>query len=1137
MKNTISAADYENAWRPNFEMKAACWWGAGALGYAVYAAIGDFPSGSLLWMAGGCAALAAKSLVPGLRLMRTQLRLIGKPPATATFDELRKICSDPAHSNDMWLGRGFLWQPRHTQKIYDILRINYQETEESVLGGARKLLFLKHHPDLILHPLEARRRFEEEDKSIRKKGQTWIHGVGEKEDNLFQPLSHSEGHTLIIGTTGSGKAQPLTAKVLTPTGWRRMGDLAQGDFVLNWRGEPFKVAGIYDRGVREVWRIRTADERQTEACEEHLWTAWVTAPENVRRTPEGRSPALASLLDPDGRSGMREHMKRCGVPNVRPNPNGRKAVLLTTRMVNAFLHMGWRVEIPAYAPDMMRVSDGELFCGEATEAFLDGLEQWFEPDELAAAAYWLTGAKEVGRGDAAFEDAWARFRRRLPLAAGPQALDAEPGENPENPESPADSDDAEAQSGPDDPFDPADLLLLNIESRRVLVRMMMAIAAGRHPEAEYKLGIERCERLKEAWAAQHKTTPKVKLGPDGEPLYSYAREDAAEAVLRMYRCPAPQSRRTVWIPLRQEAGPLPVRSEKTPMLSMAGTKDVCSPEPDIISLAKELMRSVGIACGFEPVNGRGIWAAQSEDDRLAFPIGSLWGTLITEEDFDAADAFNGSFFRSDVLPLARVRIVSAEPTGNAVPMRCIRLADEMRSDALYVTDDYIVTHNTRCFDLLISQAIIRGESVIIIDPKGDNDLRQKAERACRELGRPEAFINFHPARPEESVRINLLANYTRPTEIASRIAALLPSQGPSDPFKSFSWGALNTICGGLCLAYKKPTLLTLRHYLEGSPEKMMLEGFEAYIRSFYGEKAGEAIIMRRYENLRKDTLSARVNALIEEYQENCTPSPEVDSLISLRDHDKEHFSKMITSLLPTLMQLTSGQLGKMLSPSEDELENLSEEFFDTGSFIDKNAVVYLGLDTLSDGMVGSAIGSLMLADLTSAAGSRYNFEGGGARTVNVFVDEAAEVVNDSFIQLLNKGRGAKIRLFVATQTIADFAARLGSREKATQVLGNLNQSLCLRCIDQDTQKYVASRFPKTRVRSVAVDQAYSTDADDIAAEGGRIGERLTETETPLIMPEILGMLPDLEYIASLSGGRCVKGRFPLLLKDASEFRR
>lgn len=1099
MKNTISAAEYENAWRPNFEMKAACWWGAGAAGYAIYAALGDFPAGPLLWMAGGCALLAVRSLIPGIELMRTQLRLVGKPPATATFEDLRKICGDPSHRKDMWLGRGFLWQPQHTQKIYDILRINYQETEESVLGGVRKLLFLRDHPNLILHPFEAKCRFEEENKSIRKKGQTWIHGVGEKEDNLFQPLSHSEGHTLIIGTTGAGKAQPLTAKVLTPTGWRLMGDLARGDFVLNWRGEPFKIADVYDRGIRQVWTIRTSDERQTEACEEHLWTVWLTAPGPLKRMPDGRNPTLAKLLDPDDRNGLRAHMKRCGVLNVRPNWNGRRAVLVTTRMINSFLKKGWRVEIPAYSPDLMRLSDGELFFGDATEDFLDGLEQWFETDELAAAARWLMGISDVGQGDAAFDDAWARFRSRLPLAAGPQA-EAMVRKIPQN----------ETNAEPASLFNPEDLHLLNIECRRVLVRMLIALASGRDPETEYKLESERVCRIEEILSEEEVDIHNEHVS-GGET--NYTMDDAIDAVMHMYRRAAPYSRRTVWIPLRPE------RSS------------------NLSAVVTELFRSLGISCGSEPVCGHGIWVAHSLDDRSIFPIGSIWGNLITKEDSEAAAAFNSSFFSGDVLPLSRVRIVSAEPTDNAVPMRCIRLGDEERSDALYVTDDYIVTHNTRCFDLLISQAIIRGESVIIIDPKGDNDLKQKAERACRELGRPDAFINFHPARPDESVRINLLANYTRPTEIASRIAALLPSQGPSDPFKSFSWGALNTICGGLCLAYKKPTLLTLRHYLEGSPERMMLEGFEAYIRSFYGDKAGEAIIMRRYESLKKDTLSARVNALIEEYQENCTPSPEVDSLISLRDHDKEHFSKMITSLLPTLMQLTSGQLGKMLSPSEDELENLAEEFFDTGSFIDKNAVVYLGLDTLSDGMVGSAIGSLMLADLTSAAGSRYNFEGGGAQTVNVFVDEAAEVVNDSFIQLLNKGRGAKIRLFVATQTIADFAARLGSKEKATQVLGNLNQSLCLRCIDQDTQKYVASRFPKTRVRSVAVDQAYSTDADDIAAEGGRIGERLTETETPLIMPEILGMLPDLEYIASLSGGRCVKGRFPLLLKDASEIRR
>jgi hypothetical protein len=56
-------------------------------------------------------------------------------------------------------------------------------------------------------------------------------------------------------------------------------------------------------------------------------------------------------------------------------------------------------------------------------------------------------------------------------------------------------------------------------------------------------------------------------------------------------------------------------------------------------------------------------------------------------------------------------------------------------------------------------------------------------------------------------------------------------------------------------------------------------------------------------------------------------------------------------------------------------------------------VAYIGLDSLSDGMVGSAIGSILLADLASVAGDRYNY-GVNNWPVNIFVDEAAEVIND-----------------------------------------------------------------------------------------------------------------------------------------------
>ncbi|MCV5153346.1 DUF853 family protein, partial [Escherichia coli] len=56
---------------------------------------------------------------------------------------------------------------------------------------------------------------------------------------------------------------------------------------------------------------------------------------------------------------------------------------------------------------------------------------------------------------------------------------------------------------------------------------------------------------------------------------------------------------------------------------------------------------------------------------------------------------------------------------------------------------------TRMFDILISQAILRGEAVIIIDPKGDKEMRDNARRACEAMGQPERFVSFHPAFPEE----------------------------------------------------------------------------------------------------------------------------------------------------------------------------------------------------------------------------------------------------------------------------------------------------------------------------------------------------------------------------------------------------
>ena len=80
------------------------------------------------------------------------------------------------------------------------------------------------------------------------------------------------GEMIIVAARPSmGKAQPLDAKVLTPHGFKSMGDLRLGDALASVDGKPSFVAGIYPQGERQVYRLTFADGRTAECCAEHLW--------------------------------------------------------------------------------------------------------------------------------------------------------------------------------------------------------------------------------------------------------------------------------------------------------------------------------------------------------------------------------------------------------------------------------------------------------------------------------------------------------------------------------------------------------------------------------------------------------------------------------------------------------------------------------------------------------------------------------------------------------------------------------------------------------------------------------------------------------------------------------------------------
>ncbi|MFG2697860.1 helicase-related protein [Kitasatospora sp. NPDC048407] len=78
-------------------------------------------------------------------------------------------------------------------------------------------------------------------------------------------------HRLLQGEVGSGKAQPLDSLVLTPDGFRPMGDMRVGDLVVTPSGELAPVEGVFPQGERDVWRLVLSDGSSVECDDEHLW--------------------------------------------------------------------------------------------------------------------------------------------------------------------------------------------------------------------------------------------------------------------------------------------------------------------------------------------------------------------------------------------------------------------------------------------------------------------------------------------------------------------------------------------------------------------------------------------------------------------------------------------------------------------------------------------------------------------------------------------------------------------------------------------------------------------------------------------------------------------------------------------------
>ena len=443
---------------------------------------------------------------------------------------------------------------------------------------------------------------------------------------------------------------------------------------------------------------------------------------------------------------------------------------------------------------------------------------------------------------------------------------------------------------------------------------------------------------------------------------------------------------------------------------------------------------------------------------------------------------------------------------------------------------------TRAAEVLIGQDIHRGDTVIVLDPKGDLDLLRRVYHEAEKSGKLEKLRIFHLRYPGVSEHYNPIASYDSPGEIATRITEQLPSKGSSEAFKQFAWRFLNTISCALDALGETPNYrIIYKHVTDIEPL------FNAYHDKLFAQHAQgdywrQEVDARVRKKLKKDMdrqARQRIETLARiDHREHMRIEDDLASEIQhIMDYDPVYYDKLIASLLPLLNKLKSGRTSAILVPAEAAREENTISWDDV---IANKQIVYVGLDSLANPAIARAVGNAMFADLASSAGKLYAaLEGSSTpkHRICIHVDEFNDIVGPHLHPMLSKAGGAGVQITAYTQTLADIEASLdGDRAAAARLVGNFNSLIMLRVRTLDTARTLVEQVPNYDVTDLAESSsvADSSQAESSVSFTSSLSARVAVRSVHGIEASDLMRLPKGEAFALLAGGSIWKLRFPLV---------
>ncbi len=393
---------------------------------------------------------------------------------------------------------------------------------------------------------------------------------------------------------------------------------------------------------------------------------------------------------------------------------------------------------------------------------------------------------------------------------------------------------------------------------------------------------------------------------------------------------------------------------------------------------------------------------------------------------------------------------------------CIKIDTE---DGLFITDNYIVTHNTRLMENMIVQDIRKGHSVVVIDPKGDADLLSNIVLTAAETGRLDDLVYISPIYPDYSAIIDPLSHYYMPEELVAHIVS-----GVETGKEPFFYNVAYEISLAVVLA-----LLEKQKYSKDKKGFNLLD-IKNYISHSNLQELAQSIQYIAFSNEKSKQIYSDLQKILE--------SPQ------------DYYSKVSSSLRVALTELTSGNIGKILGKADSNrfITRLEEG---------KTVILIAQLGSLLTHKAAFTVGKVIISMIGSFVGRKFS----AGQTVNppmsVFIDEAQNVLYYGIDDLFAKAGGAGVWMHGFCQSVSQLYAEIGE-DKAKSILDNTNTKIFMRVPDVDTSRYASNHFGKIRVYS------------PIMSAGGAVSTREEERDT---VPDdlFITLKPRIFYMISYGG--------------------